>query len=162
MLVREKRSVCLLLQSVLETILVGSYCNLNKQNWKFPCHPSADLDTQLVQLKHCDGEYRLITKMPYKENNSLVVMLALYLDLPLQSTWNIRSTNQKESNLKTLKKWKQTLFFIRTLLYIDNIEQAAVHWTDIFITGYKWYHFENYFEFFYWIFIFQYKCKWDV
>ena len=35
----------------------------------------ADLDTQLTQLKHCDMESRSITKMPYKEKNSLLVMM---------------------------------------------------------------------------------------
>ena len=34
---------------------------------------SADLETQLMQLKHCDGE-ESITKMPYKEMESLVVI----------------------------------------------------------------------------------------
>ena len=31
---------------------------------------SADLDMQLMQLKHCDGDNRSNTKMPYKENNA--------------------------------------------------------------------------------------------
>ena len=37
--------------------------------------PSADLDTQLVQLKPLQMENRTITKTPYEEKNSHVIVL---------------------------------------------------------------------------------------
>ena len=50
---------------------------------------SADLDTQLMQLKHCDGEERrAITKMPYKKKESLAVILCFMSRSALAECYN--------------------------------------------------------------------------
>ena len=63
---------------------------------------SRHADHAAKAFEHCDGS-RLIIKMPYKEKNSLVVMLALYLDPRLTVNRGMFGSDLKRS-------WSPKLF----------------------------------------------------
>ena len=62
---------------------------------------SADLDMQLMQLKHCDGEWS-ITKMLYKENNFFLVMVYFKYRSALAEDLNIQYTKRKMEGLERI------------------------------------------------------------
>ena len=69
--------------NTLRTVVHGHLMVLDHERYTMLRCASADLDTQLMQLKHCDGANKAITKMPYYEKESIVVILCFMSRCPL-------------------------------------------------------------------------------